>query len=84
MQVDDPCKAQDNSSPQNSTISLTPGKTIVKDLKYYSGTDSTFWLPLCTGLKALRFVKPFPFIELVNGNLAIFSTPSDLCTRLEV
>ena len=47
MRVDDPCQAIDNDVESNKTSIVRPGRTTVKDLKYYQGTDSTFWLPRC-------------------------------------
>jgi hypothetical protein len=38
--VEDPCQAFDNKL----NINLNPTKRTVKDLKYYDGTDSQFWL----------------------------------------
>jgi len=63
---------------------LRPGKTTVKNLNYYSGTDSTYWLSQCLGLRTLRLVESFPFVELLRGKLILFGTPPDLCTRLEI
>ena len=83
MRVEDPCQAVDN----NLKIHLTPTSTTVKDLKYHDGTDSKFWLAeVCKDFKALLLVEAnaFPFLELLQGNLAIHSTPADMCTRLEV
>ena len=60
------------------------GKTTVKDLKYYSGTDSKFWLPQCIGLRALRLIQGSSFVDLFHGKLTLLDTPPDLCTRLEI
>ena len=38
--VEDPCQAIDNKRK----ITLTPGYTTSRDLKYHEGTDSQFWL----------------------------------------
>ena len=42
LRVGDPCQAVDNKL----SINLDPTSTTVKDLKYHSGTDSQFWLPI--------------------------------------
>jgi hypothetical protein len=81
--VEDPCQAIDNKRK----ITLTPGYTTSRDLKYHEGTNSTFWLrKVCQNSKALHLVdvSAFPFLQLRHGNLAILSTPTDQCTRLEV
>jgi hypothetical protein len=81
--VEDPCQATDNKRK----ITLTPGYTTSRDLKYHEGTDSQFWLrTVCQISKALHLVdvSAFPFLQLRQGNLAILSTPPDQCTRLEV
>jgi hypothetical protein len=61
--VEDPCQAIDNKRK----ITLTPGYTTSRDLKYHEGTDSTFWLrTVCQNSKALHLVdvSAFPFLQL--------------------
>ena len=83
MRVEDPCQVIDNKL----NINLKFSNTTIKDLKYHSGTDSQFWLQkVCYNDKGLKLMESssYPFLELVNGNLAILSTPPDQCIRLEV
>ena len=80
LRVDDPCKAVDNLE----RISMKTSHTAYRDLRYHDGTNSTFWLQKCTGLKALRLTQSVPFLTLDTGNLLIHATPADICTRLEI
>ena len=80
MRVEDPCKAQDD----DLYINLTPGNTTEKDLKYYQGTNSSFWIPQCKDLRALRLTEAFSFVEVDEGRIVVHSMPPDLCTKLEV